>query len=67
MAFDIPGFVVFSICVIFASTQALILWRVGQLEKKFDNGINKRLENIEKKCIENHARRYAGEEVYDVR
>jgi hypothetical protein len=67
MAFDIPGFVVFSICVIFASTQALILWRVGQLEKKFDNGINQRLKDIEVNCTKMHARRYAGEEVYDVR
>ena len=36
------------------ATQSLLVWRVGKLERKFDNGINSRLQNIEKNCIKHH-------------
>lgn len=43
---------------------ALLLWRVSRLEKKFDNGVNKKIDDLAKEiisvelnCAQQHGRR----------
>jgi len=54
MEISIPSGMILSGIIFVAITQALTLYRVGLLEKKFDNGVNARMERIEKHCIEMH-------------
>jgi hypothetical protein len=54
MALEIPAAMILSGILFVAVTQALTLYRVGQLERKFNNGINARLHRIERNCIRFH-------------
>ncbi len=54
MEVTIPDYLIIGGIVIVAITQALLVYRVGRLEKKLDNGVCADIRHIRENCIRNH-------------
>ena len=51
----VPGSIVIAVLVGFASSQSVILWRLGALERRLENGLLKKMEDLERRCMQRHA------------